>query len=79
MKYFLTIKRKDKAKIDKDIATANELSDYLIKLPDQVKKFEVFFSEMPKSWQRKLLNIIEKNNYELFEILSEYSSLNKQP
>jgi hypothetical protein len=69
-KFLLTIKRKDKAKINKDIATAIELSNFLINLPDQVDKLKKTFSEMPKSWQKKLLNIIENNSPDLFEILS---------
>jgi hypothetical protein len=69
LKFLITIKRKDKEKIDKDIATAIELSDFLIKLPDQVEKFRRAFTEMPKSWQRKLLNIMKINIPELVEIL----------
>jgi Nucleotidyltransferase len=71
LKFLLTIKRKNKAKVDKDISTAVELSDFLLKLPDQIEKFEKMYSEMPKTWQKKLLNIIEGKSPELFEILSK--------
>ena len=71
LKFLLTIKRKNKSKIDKDIATAVELSEFLLKLPNQVEKFEKIFLKMPKTWQKKILNIIEDKKPELFEILSE--------
>ncbi|KQC10517.1 MAG: hypothetical protein APR54_11925 [Candidatus Cloacimonas sp. SDB] len=71
LKFLLTIKRKDQIKIDKDIATAVELSEFLLKLPDQVEKFEKYFLEMPKIWRRKILNIIEDKSPELYEILSK--------
>jgi hypothetical protein len=73
-KFLLSTRRKVRAKVAKDIATAVELSDFLISLPDQVEKFEKTFSEMPKSWQKKLLKIIEINNHDLFKIVKRAST-----
>lgn len=71
LKFLLTIKRKDAAKIKKDIATAVELSEFLLKKTDQVEKFRKFYAEMPSSWQIKLIKIVEDNSSELFEILGK--------
>lgn len=69
LKFLLTIKRKDISKIQKDIATAVELSEFLLKKTDQVEKFRKFYAEMPKPWQRKLINIVKDNCHELYKIL----------
>ncbi|MEA2096273.1 MAG: GSU2403 family nucleotidyltransferase fold protein [Candidatus Cloacimonadota bacterium] len=71
LKFLLTVKRKDVSKIQKDIATAVELSDFLLKKADQVEKFINIYAEMPKPWQRKLIKIVEENSPELFKILSK--------
>lgn len=69
LKFLISMKRKDQTKINKDIATAVELSEFLVNLPDQVKKFERYFQEMPRKWRKKLLNITENKCPDLFEII----------
>ena len=71
LKFLLTVKRKDISKIQKDLATAVELSEFLLKKADQVEKFINIFAEMPKPWQRKLIKIVEDNSPGLFKILSK--------
>lgn len=69
LKFLIALKRNNKNKVDKDIATAVELSEFLLQRDDQVKKFEKYYAGMPKTWQKKLIQIIENNSPELYDLL----------
>lgn len=69
LKYLLTIKRKNSIKINKDISTANELTDFLLEIPEQVNKFKKIFQDMPKPWRKKLINIIKQHRENLYDVL----------
>ena len=74
MKYLLIIKRKKKdlAKIAKDISTAKDLEFFLL---DNGRKddFIFYFMDMSKGWRKDLLPILEANESELFGILRNLS------
>ena len=69
LKFLLTIKRKNENKISKDIKTAIELSEFLLTKPEQIIKLNKVYDNMPKSWHKKLIPIIEENCPELLEVL----------
>lgn len=72
MKYLLTIKRKaeDKAKIAKDLSTAQDLEFFLLE-NDYQDDFIEQFNDMPKKWQKDLLKVLEENDSDLPEVLSD--------
>ena len=70
MKYLLVTKRKagDTSKIAKDISTAKDLEFFLLD-NDYQQEFKDHFNDMPKKWQKELMEVLEKNDSELVEIL----------
>ena len=71
MKYLLTIKRKagDKAKIAKDLSTAQDLEFFLLD-NDFQQEFKDRFNDMPKKWQKELMTVLEENGSELLGLLT---------
>ncbi len=68
MKFLISKKRKDKTKIQKDISTATQLSDYLLKIPEQIKLFQDVYKSMPKGWKKNLKQILQIHYPHLLKI-----------
>lgn len=69
LKFLTSTKRKEKAKLERDISTGKQVGEYLITQPQQKAKMKEIFSFMPKRWQITCLDIIRQNSYSLYEVL----------
>ena len=71
MKFLISTKRKDTAKIKKDISTAIQLTDYLLQIPDQQRLFLRVYNIMPKGWQKSLKQILDVHYPSLLKLFEE--------
>ena len=69
MKFLISRKRKDTAKIKKDISTAIQLTDYLIQIPDQRRLYLKVYNKMPRGWQKNLTQILDVHYPSLIKLL----------
>lgn len=69
-KYIVSYRRLKQEKAKKDMETAKEMTDFLLTSEDQNVKLKNIFFDMPKGWQKTLLNIVEKEHLKLYELLS---------
>ncbi|MFC1771099.1 GSU2403 family nucleotidyltransferase fold protein [Candidatus Margulisiibacteriota bacterium] len=71
-KYLLSsLRQKEDNKAAKDLETANEMAIFLVKIKSQVIKLKELFQYLPKTWQKKLIRIINDNNSILHDLLNK--------
>lgn len=61
LKLLILPRRKDKAKIIKDAATARYLGEYLLKRSDRRMRMQELFNELPKGWQKTILKVSKEH------------------
>ena len=69
LKFLLTLKRKDKSKIDKDLYMAKGIAYFLISISDQRILLKLVYDSMPDAWHKKLIPILEEHCPELLELI----------
>ena len=68
-KFIVSNRRQDQAKREKDIKTARELGEYLIKDERQREKIKNIYSDLPTKWKEKSIKMIRQYSEEIFNAL----------
>ncbi|MBA3066105.1 nucleotidyltransferase domain-containing protein [bacterium] len=68
-KFIVAQRRVSPDKKEKDLKAAREISKILLDNPNQKKRLKYIFDEIPKGWQKKIINSVEKNLPELYAFL----------
>jgi hypothetical protein len=68
-KFIVSERRKNQAKREKDIKTAKELGEYLLKNKKQKEIMINIFMSLPVKWKRKIIDIIQEHSEEIYNIL----------
>jgi hypothetical protein len=68
-KFLINPRRSEKKRV-KDMETITRLSDYMIKRESERERFKVLLTEMPKGWQKTVLEVTKVNAPWLHEILT---------
>jgi hypothetical protein len=72
-KYIISDRRKNLAKSKKDLETAKEMTDFLLTIDKQKKKFKSIFKDISAGWRKTLLAILKEEHQELYDFLKRIS------
>lgn len=70
-KYIVSGRRLKEEKAVKDLATAKEMTDFLLTLPDERRKLQEIFTGLPKGWKKSIIDVVKLEHKELFSLLNE--------
>lgn len=67
LKLLVLPRRKDAAKIEKDVTTARSLGLYILKRPDRSVLLTRLFNEIPKGWRKTIRKVVQEHLPELLQ------------
>lgn len=70
-KFIIQERRSNEEKQKKDLLSAREIGEFLLKNKTQGKKIKDIFSYLPVKWQKTILRNLENNSKLLFDLLSK--------
>jgi hypothetical protein len=68
-KILVSLKRKDKAKKNKDLMAAKSIGELCLQHSDRRTRLKVIFQSLPNKWQKSILNVLRKLSKDLFDFL----------
>ncbi len=68
-KYIVSGRGKKEEKANKDLYTANVMTDFLLELNKEKEKIKDIFFQLSKSWQKTITEILKDEHKELYEYL----------
>ena len=69
-KFIIGERRIKKEKMEKDLAAARELGEFLLQDEGQRRKLKKIYNSLPKKWRDKIKKSVEKSSETLFNFLS---------
>lgn len=68
-KYIVSKRRLKPEKAKKDLETAKEMSDFLLKNDNEREKLKIVYNSVAKKWQKTLLDILKTDHIALYNLL----------
>ncbi|OHD12117.1 MAG: hypothetical protein A2Y41_00020 [Spirochaetes bacterium GWB1_36_13] len=68
-KYLISLERKNLLKKQKDLDTANEMIEFLLKIEQQKNLIKKIYKSIHPKWQKKMMAVIKEQSNELYNFL----------